>query len=71
MGFLIWIGLALTLLGLGGLGWCMRQAMQIRKTALPPAEAKNALQRVIVVNMGSMAFAFLGLALVVVGAVLG
>jgi hypothetical protein len=64
------LGLLLALLGLGGLGWCIAQGFRIRRASLPPAEVHARLHRLLAVNLGSVALAALGLAILVAGLLL-
>ena len=70
MGILILIGSAMAVVGLAGLGWCIRVAMAMKKSPLPPEEAQGVFHKLIAVNMASVAFAFLGLGLLIVGLIL-
>ncbi|NEY89075.1 hypothetical protein [Tabrizicola oligotrophica] len=67
MDWLIWIGAALTLLGVAGLVWCIVLAMRAKRAGLPDAEMRAALQRVVVLNMAALAVSGLGLMCVVFG----
>lgn len=67
MDWLIWIGAALTLLGVAGLVWCIVLAMRAKRAGLPDAEMRVALQRVVVLNMAALAVSGLGLMCVVFG----
>lgn len=67
MDWLIWIGAALTLLGVAGLVWCIVLAMRAKRAGLPDAEMRIALQRVVVLNMAALAVSGLGLMCVVFG----
>lgn len=64
------LGLVLTIVGLGGLGWCIAQGLKIRRAGLPPAEIHARLHRMIPVNVGSVGLAALGLAMLVAGLLL-
>ena len=66
----IWIGAALTLLGLAGLIWCILLALRAKRADLQDAAMKAALQRVVVINMAALALSGLGLMLVVIGVIL-
>ena len=66
----IWIGAALTLLGLAGLIWCILLALRAKRADLHDAAMKAALQRVVVINMAALALSGLGLMLVVIGVIL-
>jgi len=70
MEMMIWIGSALTLLGVLGLLWCIKLVMGIKKRALPEAETRAGLQRVVALNMAALAVSGIGLMLVVVGVIL-
>ncbi len=70
MDAMIWIGAGMAVVGLAGLAWCIRRAMEMKKSPLPPEEAQGVFHRLIAVNMASVAFAFLGLGLLIVGLIL-
>ena len=67
---LIWIGAALTLAGVAGLGWCIRLAIRARSSGLDDAAMRAALQRVVVLNVAALGLSALGLGCVVAGIVL-
>ena len=67
---LVPLGLFITLLGLGGLGYCILQGLRIRRASLPPAEIHARLHRLVAVNLGSVALAALGLAILLAGLML-
>lgn len=64
---LVWIGAALTVLGLIGLGLCIFAVLQARRNAVDDADMKARLQKVVAMNLGALAVSALGLMLVVVG----
>jgi hypothetical protein len=73
---LVWLGAAMALAGLGGIGWVILEAQRFRRArregrAEDPDRARRALLRLQAVNMAAVAVAFLGLALVAAGAILG
>jgi len=70
MQLLTLMGLVLTVVGLGGLGWCIAQGLKIRRAGLPPAEIHARLHRMVAINLGSVALAALGLAVLVAGLLL-
>ncbi len=70
MDILIWIGAGLTLLGVLGLVWCIVLALRARKSGLPEAEMKAALQKVVALNLAALAVSGIGLMAVVVGVIL-
>lgn len=57
----------MTAAGLAGLGYCILRGFRVRGGGLAPEEARGELHRLIAVNLGSVALAALGLALVVAG----
>ena len=67
MEWLIWIGAALTLLGVAGLVWCIVLAMRAKRAGLPDDQMRAALQRVVVLNMAALAVSGIGLMCVVFG----
>ncbi len=68
---LIWIGAAVTLAGLGGLGWCILSVIRARRAGLPDEALRARLQRIVVWNLGALFLSVIGLMLVVVGIVFG
>ncbi len=71
MELLIWIGAALTLAGVAGLGWCIWLATKARRAGLDQPAMHAALQRVVTLNMAALGVSALGLAAVVAGIMLG
>lgn len=67
MDWLIWIGAALTLMGVAGLVWCIVLAMRAKRAGLSDAAMRAALQRVVFLNMAALAVSGLGLMCVVFG----
>ena len=67
---LVALGVVLVAAGLVGLGYCIRQGLLIRRAGLPPAAIHARLHRLVAINLGSVALAGLGLALVVAGLML-
>lgn len=70
MDVLIWIGAALTALGLAGLVWCIFVAARARRAGLEGAAMEARLRRLVALNLGALAFSALGLLMVAVGAIL-
>jgi uncharacterized iron-regulated membrane protein len=70
MEILIWIGAALSLIGVGMLIWCIRLAMGARKAQIDEAARRTRLQRVLAINMAALGVSALGLMMVVVGILL-
>lgn len=70
MNLIVFVGVLLVIAGLAGLGYCIREGFRARGSGLPPQEVSARLHRLIAVNLGSVALAALGLAVLVVGLVL-
>jgi hypothetical protein len=70
MGYMIWIGAAVTVLGLVGLIWCIATVARARAAGLRDEELKARLQRVVAVNMAALFVSAIGLMMVVVGVLL-
>ncbi len=67
---LVPIGTALTLIGLGLLGWCIVSVVRGKRANLPEAEMNARLQRLIAVNLGGVLTAALGLMCLIMGLIL-
>ncbi|KAF0675018.1 hypothetical protein [Profundibacterium mesophilum] len=64
---LIWIGAAISLIGIAGLGWCVLRAMAARRSGLDDAAMRKRLQGLVALNLGALLLSMLGLTMVVVG----
>lgn len=71
MEVLVWIGAAVSLIGVAGLGYCIMLALRARNPGLPEEAMRQALQKVVLYNMGALGVSALGLMLVVLGIFLG
>lgn len=67
----IWAGAALTLLGVGGIGYCVIRTLKARSAGLADEALREELQRVVMINLGALGVSVLGLMLVVLGIFLG
>ena len=67
MELLVWIGAALTLLGLIGLITCIVIAARARKEGLDDDDMRQRLQKVVALNLGALAVSTLGLMTVILG----
>jgi hypothetical protein len=67
MDWLIWIGAALTLVGVAGLLYCVVLGMRAKKAGLPDDQMRAVLQRAVIVNMAALAVSGIGLMCVVFG----
>ena len=70
MEMIVWIGAALTLVGLGMLVWCIVSVAKARRAGLPDEALKARLQKVVALNLAALGVSGLGLATVIVGIVL-
>jgi hypothetical protein len=68
---MIWVGAALTVLGLLGLGYCILRAVRARRAGLDDAAMRAELQKVVTINLAALGASALGLAAVVAGILLG
>ena len=64
---LIWIGAALTLVGLIGLIWCILIAVRARREGLDDDAMRARLQKVVALNLGALAVSAIGLMTVILG----
>ncbi|MCE6952681.1 hypothetical protein LAZ29_17250 [Cereibacter sphaeroides] len=71
MEWLIWIGAAISLAGVGGLVWCIWLALAARRSNLPDAEMRQRLQHVVVLNLAALGISAIGLMCVVAGILFG
>ncbi len=70
MEWIIWLGAALTVIGVLMLVYCIVIAVNTRKSALPEEEMKAKLQKVVTLNLGALAISAIGLMAVIFGIVL-
>lgn len=68
---LIWAGAAVTLAGLALLVWCILRVARVRRDTSDETILREALQRVVPLNLAALFLSMLGLMLVVVGIILG
>jgi hypothetical protein len=68
---LIWIGAALALLGVLGLGYCVARVLRARRSGLDDDALRAELRRVVTINLAAVGVSALGLMLVVAGIMLG
>ena len=67
MGALVPVGSIITLLGLGGLVYCIVIVMRARRANLPDDKMKARLQKVVAMNLGALAVSAIGLMIVIMG----
>lgn len=71
MEYLIWVGAAVSLLGMVGIFYCIFLALKAKRANLPEAEMRARLQRVVLLNMAALLLSMVGLMMVVAGIILG
>jgi len=69
--YMVYAGAVLAALGLVGLGISVRMALKLKKDAPEAQEAKDRMQTLVAVNTAALGTAFIGLALVAVGVLVG
>jgi hypothetical protein len=70
MEMIVWIGAALTLVGIGMLVWCIVSVAKAKRAGLAETELKTRLQKIVALNLGALAVSAIGLMTVIVGIVL-
>jgi len=71
MDYLIWAGAVVSLMGMGGIFYCIFLALKAKRANLAEAEMRARLQRVVLLNMAALLFSMVGLMMVVAGIILG
>ena len=64
-------GVVLTLIGLAGILWCIRKAAWLRRSDIEGEQAMAELRKLVPANVAAVGVAFMGLAVLIVGLVLG
>ena len=67
MEILVWAGAAVTLLGVGGLVWCIVAVTRARRAGLEDDALKARLQKVVALNLGALFVSAIGLMMVIIG----
>ncbi len=68
---LIWVGTALSVLGLAGLVWCIVAVSRARRARLSDDDLRAAVQRVLPYNFAALGMSVIGLMMVILGISLG
>lgn len=71
MGWLIWTGAAVSMLGVAGLICCIVIAARAKRAGLDDDAMRSRLKMLVVLNMAALFVSALGLMLVVLGIMLG
>ena len=67
MEMIVWLGAALTLVGLGMLVWCIVSVAKAKRAGMPDEALKARLQKIVALNLAALAVSGLGLMAVIVG----
>jgi hypothetical protein len=70
MEMIVWIGAALTLVGLGMLIWCIVSVAKAKRAGLTEEALKTRLQKIVALNLAALGVSGIGLATVILGIVL-
>ena len=68
---MIWVGATLSVLGMGGIIWCIVRVARARRAKVGDEEMRAVVQSVLPINMGALFLSVIGLMLVAVGVILG
>jgi hypothetical protein len=71
MDVIIWTGAAISLIGLCGLIWSILKVNKARKSGLDDEAMREAVRKVVPLNMGALFISVIGLMTVIVGIFLG
>jgi len=71
MEILIWLGAAVSVIGLVGLVWCILTVWKAKRAGQGDEELRATLRRVVPLNTGALFLSVMGLMMVVVGVMLG
>ncbi|GHH02037.1 hypothetical protein [Pseudodonghicola xiamenensis] len=68
---MIWVGAAMSLAGLFGLGWCIFRVLRAKRAKLSDDDLRKVLQGIVPINLGALMLSIFGLILVALGAYMG
>ncbi|GGE20514.1 hypothetical protein GCM10011360_06460 [Primorskyibacter flagellatus] len=71
MDILIWIGAAVSVLGLLGLGYCILRVLRAKRAGLEDAEMRAEVARVVPLNLAALFLSVIGLMIVILGIFFG
>ena len=71
MDTLIWIGAAISVAGLIGLGYCILRVLKAKRSGLEDEELRAAVAKVVPLNLAALMLSVIGLMMVIVGIFLG
>lgn len=70
MEWIVWLGAALSAIGLAGILWSIWAVARARKANLDDAQLKARMQQILPINVGALMLSVLGLGAVTVGMIL-
>lgn len=70
MELLIWVGTAISAIGLAGLIWCIAAIFRAKRADLPEEEMREKLRRAVNVNLAAFMLSVFGLIVIVFGVIL-
>ncbi|MGA0923948.1 MAG: hypothetical protein ACO3TH_06150 [Lutimaribacter sp.] len=71
MEILVWVGASISVVGLIGLVWCIAKVASAKRAGLSDEALRDAVKRVVPINMGALMLSVLGLMMVIVAISLG
>ncbi|EAQ04762.1 hypothetical protein OB2597_05750 [Pseudooceanicola batsensis HTCC2597] len=71
MDILIWIGAAVSLAGLAGLGYCILRVLRAKRAGLDDEALRAEVAKVLPLNLGALFLSVIGLMIVILGIFLG
>lgn len=71
MEILVWVGAGISVVGLIGLVWCIAKVASAKRAGLSDEALRDAVKRVMPINMGALMLSVLGLMMVIVAISLG
>lgn len=71
MEILVWIGAAVSVVGLAGLVWCIIKVAGAKRAGLSDEELRDAVKKVVPLNLGALFLSVIGLMMVILGIFLG
>ena len=71
MGMIVWIGAALSLIGLVGIIYSIVAVTRAKRANLPDEELRARIGRILPINLGALFVSMIGLMAVIIGVMLG
>ena len=70
MEFIIWIGAALSVIGLLGIGYSIVAVTKAKRAGLPDEELRARIAKILPINLGALFVSMIGLMAVIIGVIL-